>query len=62
MEKIFPYASKMKELKPIYKADPSSEMSEEHKACDKAFALACYYSGGRDLVEEMVASDFWPLG
>jgi hypothetical protein len=62
VEKVFPYASKMKELKPVYKVDPSSEMSEEHKACDKAFALVCRFSGGQDLVEEMVASDYWPLG
>jgi len=23
--------------------------------------MACCFSGGHDLVEEMVASDFWPL-
>jgi len=44
----------MKEMKPVYKVDPSSKVTEEHKACDKAFAMACHYSGGRDLVEEMV--------
>jgi hypothetical protein len=27
-----------------------------------AFALACHYSGGWDLVEEMVASNCWLLG
>jgi hypothetical protein len=62
VEKIFPYTSKMKELKPVYKVDPSSEMSEERKTSNKAFALACRYLGGRDLVEEMVASNYWPLG
>lgn len=31
-------------------------------ACNKAFALACWYSGGHDLVEEMVASKCWSLG
>ena len=62
IEKIFPYALKMKELRLMYKVDPSPEMTDERKACDKAFALACRYSGGRDLVEEMVAFDFWPLG
>jgi len=29
VEKIFPYASKIKEMKPVYKVDPSSEVSEE---------------------------------
>jgi hypothetical protein len=62
VEKVFPYASKMKELKPTYKVDPSSENSEEREACNKAFALAYQFSGGCDLVEEMVASDFRPLG
>lgn len=61
-EKIHPYVSKMKEMKPVYKVDPLVEVSKVRKACDKAFVLACRYSGGRDLVEEMVASDFWPLG
>lgn len=32
------------------------------KACDIAFALAYRYSRGHDLVEEMVASMFWPSG
>jgi len=52
----------MKELKPFSKVDPSQPMSEERLACDKAFALACRYSGGRDLVEEMVTANYWPLG
>jgi len=62
VDKLYPYASKMKELKPFSKVDPSQPMSEERVACDKAFALAYRYSGGRDLVEEMVAADYWPLG
>ncbi|XP_021315213.1 uncharacterized abhydrolase domain-containing protein DDB_G0269086-like [Sorghum bicolor] len=62
VDKVYPYASLMKELKPFSKVDPSQEMSEERLACDKAFALACRYSGGRDLVEEMVAADYWLLG
>jgi len=61
VDKVYPYASKMKELKPVYKFDPSMPMSEERRACDQAFALACRFSGGRDLVEEMVAADYWPL-
>ena len=59
---VYPYASGMKEMKPLYKMDPLAVASDECKACDLAFALACRYSGGCDLVEEMVASDFWPLG
>jgi hypothetical protein len=62
IDKVYPYASEMKELKPIYKVDPSKPMSEERRACDQAFALACRFFGGRDLVEEMVAADYWPLG
>jgi len=62
VDKVYAYASKMKELKPVYKVDPSTQMSKERRACDQAFALACRYSGGHDLVEEMVATDYWPLG
>jgi len=61
-KKVRPYALKMREMKAIYKVDPSVEVSEERKACDKAFALACCYSSGRDLAEEMVASNFLSLG
>jgi hypothetical protein len=59
---VYPYASKMREMKPLSKVDPSVDQSEERKSCDKAFALACRYSGGLDLVEEMATSDFWLLG
>jgi hypothetical protein len=62
VDKVYPYASKMKELRPVYKVDASAPMSEERRVCDQAFALACRYSGGRDLVEEMVAANYWPLG
>jgi hypothetical protein len=37
-------------------------MTPEREACDRAFALACHYFRGQDLVEEMVASNYWPLG
>ena len=37
-------------------------MVEGREACDRAFALACWYSRGWDLVEEMVAANYWPLG
>ena len=41
---------------------PSGEMTPQREAYDKAFTLACRYSGGRDLIEEMVASNCWLLG
>ena len=50
------------EMKPLTKVNPSEEMTPQREAYDKAFALACRYSRGRDLVEEMVASNYWPLG
>ena len=55
-------ASIMTEMKPLAKVNPSDEMTTEREACDRAFALACRYSRGCDLVEEMVAMRFWPLG
>ena len=58
----FPLASVMTEMKPLMKVNPSGEMTPQREACDKAFALACRYSRRRDLVEEMVATRFWPLG
>jgi hypothetical protein len=57
----YPMASVMQEMKPLSKVTPSEEMMPEREACDRAFALACRYSGGQDLVEEMVASNYWPL-
>jgi hypothetical protein len=47
----------MSEMKPLSNVTSSEEMTPEREACDKAFALACRYFGGRDLVEEMVASN-----
>ena len=58
-EKVHSYASRMREMKPLSKVEPSAEMLEDR---DKAFTLACRYLGGHDLVEEMVAFDFWKLG
>jgi hypothetical protein len=37
-------------------------MTPETEACNRAFALACRYSGGRDLVKEIMASNYGPLG
>jgi hypothetical protein len=53
----YPLASVMSEMKPLSKVAPGEEMMPEREACDRAFALACRYSRGRDLVEEMVASN-----
>jgi hypothetical protein len=58
----YPLASVMIEIKPLAKVNPRDEMTPKREACDRTFALACRYSGGRDLVEEMVAVRFWPLG
>ena len=58
----YPLASVMVEMKPLTKVAPSSEITPHRQACDKAFALACRYSRGRDIVEEMLAAKFWPLG
>jgi hypothetical protein len=54
----YPMASVMQEMKPLSKVTPSEEMMPEREACDRAFALACRYSGGQDLIEEMVASNY----
>jgi hypothetical protein len=35
-----------------------AERMPKREACERAFALACRYSGGWDLVEEMVVSNF----
>jgi len=37
------------------------DVDDAREAYDAAFATACRYSGGRDLVEEMVAAHFWSL-
>lgn len=58
----YPLASVLTPMKPSTQRIPGPEAAKGHKAYDKAFALACRYSGGRDLVEEMVAVNCWPLG
>jgi hypothetical protein len=45
-------------MKPLAKVNPSKEVTPRREACNRAFALACLYFGGRDLVEEMVASNY----
>ena len=57
-----PFASTMGDMKPSTRVRLPAEIDDAQAACDAAFAKACRYSGGRDLVEEMVASNFWPLG
>jgi hypothetical protein len=52
----------MLEMKPLSKVILSGEMTPEREACNRAFALACRYSRGRDLVEEIMASNYGPLG
>lgn len=61
-DSLYPLESTMTLMNPTAKVAPSAKMTPERKACDRAFALACQYSGGQDLVEEMVAADYWPLG
>lgn len=58
----YPLASVMSKMKPLSKVSPSEEVTPEREACKKAFALACWYSRGQDLIEEMVVSNCWPLG
>ena len=57
-----PFASIMGEMKPSTYVRPPSEVDAERAACDAAFGKAYCFSRGRDLVEEMVVSNFWPLG
>lgn len=49
-------------MRPCYRVRPLTAVDAERAACDAAFAKACRYSSGRDIVEEMVLSEFWPLG
>jgi hypothetical protein len=57
-----PFASITVEMKPSTRVRPLSKVDAERATCDVAFGKACHFSGGRDLVEEMVVSNFWPLG
>lgn len=41
--------------------DPVGDRGEASEACTEAFSLACRYLGGRDLIEEIVATKYWPL-
>jgi hypothetical protein len=58
----YPLASVMTPIKPLTQGTPCTEASEGHEAYDKTLALAYRYSKGWDLVDEMVAANYWPLG
>ena len=58
----YPLASVMTPMKPLTQGTPGPGTTNGREAYDKAFALACRYSRGRDLVEEMVVANCWPLG
>ena len=58
----YPLTSRMEEMTSHTRVDPPEEMSPARKACDRAFVAACRYSGGRNLVEEIMDSNYWPLG
>jgi hypothetical protein len=60
--KKYPFASTMGEMRPATQVRPPTEIDVDWVACDAAFAKAFRFSGGYDLVEEMVVSNFWPLG
>lgn len=59
--RIHPLASTMSAMKTTSRGAPAGDLDASSKACSEAFALACCYLGGRDLIEEMVASKYWPL-
>ena len=48
-------------MAPHTRVEPPEAVSPSREASERAFALACRYSGGRDLVEEIMASNYWPL-
>ena len=52
----YPLASVMTPMKPSTQGTPGPDVAKGREACDRAFTLAYHYSGGHDLVEEMVAS------
>ena len=60
--KKYPFASTMGGMKPSTRVRPPTEVDAERAVCDAAFGKACRFSAGHDLVEEMVVSNFWPLG
>lgn len=57
----YPFASAMTPMKPITSVTPPTKVTSQRVECNKAFALACRYFGGRDVIEKMVAANYWPL-
>ena len=57
----YPLASVMTPMRPLTQGTPDLGTDKGHEACNRALALACRYSGGPDLVEEMVVANCWPL-
>ena len=57
----YPLTSRMEVMAPHTCVEPPEAVSPVREACERAFALACRYSGGRNLVEEIMASNYWPL-
>lgn len=58
---IWPLASVMNTMAPKPRVEPKGGDSAAKDQCHSAFAQACKYSCGRDLVEEWVAADYSPL-
>ena len=56
----YPLTSRMEDMALHTRVDPPKEKSPARKACDRAFAAACRCSEGHDLVEEIMASNYWP--
>lgn len=52
----------MTPMRPLTQGISGLGTEEGREECDKAFALACQYSRGWDLVKEMVAANYYPLG
>jgi hypothetical protein len=50
----YPLASTVEDMRPSTCLTAYTDALQE--ACNMAFATTCYYSGARDLVEEMVAA------
>ena len=56
----YPFAAKVEEFKHVSKAD-FRRTSASYKECYSAFASAASVVGGRDLIEEYLATKVWPL-
>lgn len=52
----------MGDMKPLTLVRPPPEVDAKQAAGDVALGKAYRFSGDRDLVEEIVVANFWPLG